>query len=396
MPTGAKISTAMIVLVFAAFVSIGLPDALFGSAWPSIRVEFGMGNAAVGLLNIPGSLAYIASSAMLGSIMSRVSIAQLLSGSTALVGLGLTIYALAPTFWAIIPAVMLISAGSGAIDAALNLFAAQNLPARYMSWLHAFYGMGALAGPFVMALVFSMNQSWRWGYAIIAMILWLMALVFVVTHSQWTNSSTDDEREDEHSPLTGGQVLRMPRVQLSFLMMMGGAIIEALAAVWIASLLINRFGVSQSTGAIALGIYWIALTGARVLVPIIWSSAPPLRIQRWSTWIVLIAALVMLPDSPELTWIGVTLVGLGIASIFPVAMTITADRFGPSVSTHAVGYMVSASTFMFAIMPPISGWLADQVGFVIIPVLLLGGAVLLLITQVLLEHGDTPAIADRL
>lgn len=386
----------MIVLVFAAFVSIGLPDALFGSAWPAMRVEFGMGNAAVGLLNIPGSLTYIASSAMLGSIMRKVTMAQLLSGSTAMVGLGLTIYALAPTFWAIIPAVMLISAGSGAIDAALNLFAAQHLPARYMSWLHAFYGMGALAGPFVMAAVFGMGHSWRWGYAIIAMILWLMALVFVLSHNQWASASTDEAEKEGNSPLTGNQVLRMPRVQLSFLMMMGGAIIEALAAVWIASLLINRFGVAESTGAIGLGIYWIALTGARVFVPIIWSGAAPLRVQRWSTWIVLIATLMMLPESLELTWIGVILVGIGIASIFPVAMTITAARFGPAVSTHAVGYMVSASTIMFAIMPPISGWLADQVGFVIVPVLLVGGALLLLITQVLLARGDIPAAADRM
>lgn len=386
----------MIVLVFAAFVSIGLPDALFGSAWPAMRVEFGMGNGAVGLLNIPGSLAYIASSAMLGTVMRKVTIAQLLSGSTAMVGLGLTIYALAPTFWAIIPAVMLIASGSGAIDAALNLFAAQNLPARYMSWLHAFYGMGALAGPFLMAFVFGMGQSWRWGYAVIAMILWLMALVFVVTRKQWSSASELNPDTEEHSPLTGAQVLRMPRVQLSFLMMMGGACIEALAAVWTASLLINRFGVNESTGAIGLGIYWIALTGARVLVPIIWGGADSLRIQRWSTGIVLLAALLMVPHSLELTWIGVILVGLGIASIFPVAMTITAERFGSSVSTHAIGYMVSASTVMFAIMPPFAGWLADHVGFGIVPVLLLGGALLLLATQMVLERGDTPAQADQL
>lgn len=385
----------MIVLVFAAFVSIGLPDALFGSAWPSMREEFGMGNAAVGLLNIPGSLAYIASSAMLGTVMRKLTIAQLLSGSTAMVGLGLTIYAIAPSFWIIIPAVMLIAAGSGAIDAALNLFAAQKLPARYMSWLHAFYGMGALAGPFVMAAIFGMGHSWRWGYAVIAMILWVMALVFVVTHSQW-RTSADTESDQEASPISGQRVLQMPRVQLSILMMMGGAIVESLSSLWIASLLIERFNVSESRGAMGLGVYWAGLTAARVFVPILWPNAGSIRVQRWSTYIVLIAGLLMLPDSSATTWFGIALVGIGIASIFPVAMTITAERFGASVSTHAVGYLISGSTLMFAIMPPISGWLADKFGFVTIPALILGGTMLLLTTQVLLVRGDTPAPADQL
>ena len=90
------------------------------------------------------------------------------------------------------------------------------------------------------------------------------------------------------------------------------------------------------------------------------------------------------------------LTGLGIASIFPLAMTITAERFGPAVSVHAVGYLISGSTVMFAIMPPISGWLADTTSFAIIPVLMLIGGLLLWATQVILERGDTPAPADRL
>lgn len=117
----------LVVLVFAAFVSIGLPDAIFGTAWPAIRREFSMGNAAVGYLNIPGALVYIASSATLGTLLRRLGVARLLSLSTILVAIGLTVYASAPSFWAIVPAVMLISVGSGAIDAALNLFAAERL-----------------------------------------------------------------------------------------------------------------------------------------------------------------------------------------------------------------------------------------------------------------------------
>ena len=385
----------MIVLVFAAFVSIGLPDALFGAAWPSIKLEFNRSNAAVGVLNVPGSLAYMASSAMLGAVMRKLTLAQLLSSSTAMVAVGLTIYAMAPEFWVIIPAVMLLAAGSGAIDAALNLFAAQHLPNRYMSWLHAFYGIGALTGPFVMALMFDRGLGWRWGYAAVAMVLWVMAIIFVATHGQWQADNEPDEETAANPSMGGWEVMRMPRVRLSLLMMMGGAIVECVAPLWITSILIQRFGVTESRAALGLGAYWISLTIARIVVPVLWPSAAPLRVQRWSSIAVLLASLIMIPNSLILTVIGTVAVGLGVASVFPVAMTITSDRFGPSVRVHAVGYLISSATVMYAVMPPVSGWLADVASFTVIPVLMTLGSAILLITQIILVRGDSPVVADE-
>lgn len=388
----------MIVLVFAAFVSIGLPDALGGTSWPDLRIEFGVPNAYVGILNIPGALAYMLSSALLGTILHRIGTGMLLIYSTILVGTGLTWYALSPNFWFLIPAVALIASGSGAIDAALNLFAAQNLPPRYMSWLHAFYGVGALVGPFLMAIIFGMGQSWRWGYASVAFIIWIMALIFVVTRGHWAaDPDAEESHHDEQSTaVSGAQVLRMPRVQLSLLMMMGGAVIECLASLWTASILVNRFDVSTSKAALGVALYWIGLTGGRILIPIIWPNATPIRIQRVSTAVVLAGALAMIPPSLPLSIVGIALIGVGIASIFPIAMTITANRFGPAVSQHAVGYMVSASTIAFSVLPFISGWLADRAGFAIIPVIMVLGVMLLLATQMVLVRGDTPKPADIL
>ncbi len=398
MKTQHTISTAMIVLVFAAFVSIGLPDALGGTSWPDLRVEFGVPNAYIGILNIPGALAYMASSALLGTILHRIGTGMLLIYSTALVGLGLTWYALSPNFWFLIPAVALIASGSGAIDAALNLFAAQNLPPRYMSWLHAFYGVGALVGPFLMAIIFGMGQSWRWGYATVAFIIWIMALIFLVTRGHWTANPDAEESHYDAKPasVSGTQVLRMPRVQLSLLMMMGGSVIECLTSLWTASILVNRFGVSTSKAALGVALYWVGLTGGRILIPIIWPHAAPIRIQRVSTFVVLAGAVAMMPPSLPLSFVGIALIGVGVASIYPIAMTITADRFGPAISQHAVGYMVSASTVAFSLLPFISGWMADRAGFGIIPVIMALGVMLLLATQVVLVRGDTPELVDQL
>lgn len=381
-------STVLVILVFAAFVSIGLPDAIFGTAWPSMRAEFSLGNAAVGYLNIPGSIAYIASSAMLGSVMRRFGVAKLLSGSTILVGIGLTIYATAPSFWIIIPAVMLISVGSGAIDAALNLFASEKLPTRYMSWLHAFYGFGALIGPFIMAIMFSLDRSWRWGYAVIAMVIWIMAVVFILTHGLWQADTDETPSNELEATLTGNQVLRMTRVRLSMVMFALGAIVESLASLWIASILLQRFGVSDSWASIGAGAYWVGLTAARVLVPVFWPTTTPFGIQRWSTIVLIVAAALMIPAWLPSTWIGIVLIGLAAASLFPAAMSITNMRFGKAVNAHAVGYQISASTAMFAVMPVISGWLADRSGMGVIPVIILLAAIALLGVQLVLQRGD--------
>ena len=393
MPQQRTISTILVALVFAAFVSIGLPDAIFGTAWPSMRREFSLGNAAVGYLNIPGSIAYIASSAMLGTIMRTLGLAKLLSISTILVAVGLTLYAMAPTFWLIIPAVMLISVGSGEIDAALNLFASEKLPTRYMRWLHAFYGIGALIGPFIMAIVFGLGQSWRWGYAVIAMVIWIMAIVFMLTHSQWS-TDTDPHDDDEGStPLRGQQVLRMPRVQLSMVMFSMGAMVESLAGIWIASILLQRFGVSESQASIGAGIYWIGLTLARAAVPVLWRKTTPFAVQRWSTILVVLAAMLMIPTWLPATWVGIATLGIGAASLFPAAMSISNIRFGKAVNTHAVGYQISASTLIFAVMPTISGGLADRTSMIVVPVIILAAGLALLGIQVMLQRGDDPTIA---
>ena len=393
MPQQRTISTILVALVFAAFVSIGLPDAIFGTAWPSMRREFDLGNAAVGYLNIPGSIAYIASSAMLGTIMRTLGLAKLLSISTVLVAVGLTLYAMAPTFWLIIPAVMLISVGSGAIDAALNLFASEKLPTRYMSWLHAFYGIGALIGPFIMAIVFGLGQSWRWGYAVIAMVIWIMAIVFMLTHSQWSTDTDHPDDDEGSTPLRGQQVLRMPRVQLSMVMFSMGAMVESLAGIWIASILLQRFGVSESQASIGAGIYWIGLTLARAAVPVLWRKTTPFAVQRWSTVLVVLAAMLMIPTWLPATWVGIATLGIGAASLFPTAMSISNIRFGKAVNTHAVGYQISASTLIFAVMPTISGGLADRTSMIVVPVIILAAGLALLGIQVMLQRGDDPTIA---
>jgi fucose permease len=180
----------------------------------------------------------------------------------------------------------------------------------------------------------------------------------------------------------------MPRVRLSMVMFAMGAICESVASLWIASLLLQRFGVSESQASIGAGVYWVGLTAARVMVPVIWPHATPFRVQRGSTYLIIAAAAIMIPAWLPASWLGIALLGLAAASLFPAAMSITSIRFGKAVSTHAVGYQISASTLVFAIMPPISGWIADLTSMAAIPVIILLAGLALLFTQFALARGD--------
>lgn len=379
-------------LVFVAFVSIGLPDAIFGVAWPSISAEFSQPNAAVGWLNIPGSLAYMVSSASVGTAIGRLGIARMLPISTAIVGAGLTLYACVPSFWIIIPAVMLLAFGSGAIDAALNTFAAEELPTRYMSWLHAFYGLGALIGPFIMAGVFGLGQSWRVGYAVIAFMLIALSIVFVLTRRAWqTHADIRAAAGDEPpSSLPMAAVLRMPRVWGSLALIFATATSESVASLWIASSLIERFGWTEAQAGIGAGMYWVGMTGGRIVIPIIWSTTSSIKVMRVASTLVLIAALMMVPSHTTLFVCGVALIGLANAPLFPAAMSITPQRFGRDVAAHAIGFQVSTSTVAFAAMPLIAGAVADRWGMDAVPWIIVVASIAMISLQVLLRRGDTP------
>ncbi|MDQ4077107.1 MAG: MFS transporter, partial [Chloroflexota bacterium] len=136
----------LLLLAYLGFISLGLPDAVLGVAWPSIRETFGLSQSGLGAILIAGSSGYFLSSFGTGSLVRRLGVGTLLAVSTALVTLSVAGYAITPFWYLFLGCALLAGLGSGAIDAGLNAYAASHFSTRHMNWLHACWGLGATLG----------------------------------------------------------------------------------------------------------------------------------------------------------------------------------------------------------------------------------------------------------
>lgn len=319
----------LILLTFVAFISLGLPDGVLGVAWPFMRGDFHLPHSRLGWFLSFGVAGYLTSSIGAAWLMRRLDIGKILLISTAMVAISLAGYALVPHWTLILPLALCIGLGSGAIDAALNVFAAEHFSTRIVTWMHAFYGVGATIGPMAMTvavttIAFTSPPGWRWGYASLAMIQAVTAAAFVMTLPMWrqeparaaagsagvparpsaepTKNADEDVRApgnadedvraprhadedvrapghadgDVRAPRADGDVgvpglagpreaLRHPIVRLHILIYFIYAGIEVTAGQWLFSLLLESRSISPQLCGIAVTVYWASLTAGRII-----------------------------------------------------------------------------------------------------------------------------------
>lgn len=378
MPSRAFKSRLMLFVVFCAFISIGFPDAVLGVAWPEIRIDFDRNLADLGVILLFNSLGYFSSGALAGSILARIGVGKTLAISTLLVAAGLTGFAIAPSFWALPFIAISVGFGSGAVDAGLNFYAAEKYNNMVMNWLHAFFGFGAMIGPFIMAGTLNADASWRWGYAIVAMVTLVLAIVFVLVMNTWDESVSHIE---ETSRVPASRVMRMPLVWLQIGLFFGMVGIEASVGIWTATLLRERFMEPAAVAGVWAGLYWGAVGLGRLLIPVVFRKVPTARVIQGGAWTMLIAALFLIPDAAWMTKLGVVLFGFGNAPMFPNLMTLTPHRYGREVAIHTIGFQVSAATVAVAIVPSTAGLIAENTSLVAIPVLIAVVAVFVVVLE---------------
>src|SRR3712207_1307685 len=90
--------TLLLGLAYLGFVSLGLPDAVLGVAWPSVREAFALPQSGLGVILIALAAGFFVSSTLAGRLVQRLGVGKLLAVSTGLVTLALLGYALAPTW----------------------------------------------------------------------------------------------------------------------------------------------------------------------------------------------------------------------------------------------------------------------------------------------------------
>ena len=379
-----KYSTLLIALAYLSFVSLGLPDGLTGVAWPSIRSYFNLPLNALGSLLVMFTGGYLTASFYSGRMLSIMRLGSLLALSCVATAVSLIGYALSPVWWVMVALGAVAGLGAGAIDAGLNTFAATQFSSRMVNWLHACYGIGAASGPMIMTGVLAARLPWQRGYAVVGVGQLLLAICFGMTRNWWPKRSASEQIPSTAvTRISSVSTLRLPVIWLSIAVFFLYTGIEATAGVWTYSLFTESRGVSIRTAGLWVSVYWGGLTVGRLLAGFIVGFVSPNRLLRFCVaGMAMGAALIWLNAASLLSFLGLGLIGLASAPVFPSLIATTPARLSSGHTSNAVGFQIAAAVLGQSLLPTLVGVLANKLGLEIIcPSLFVAAVMLLALVQ---------------
>lgn len=361
----------LLIVIYIAFIGLGVPDSLIGSAWPAIHSEMNIPVEAVSVLTFIISGCTVVSSMFSAGILNKLGTAKVTAFSTAMTAAALLGFSFAPSFWFMIPLAVILGLGAGAIDSGLNNYVALHFKASHMNFLHCFYGVGVSLSPYLMSQALS-NAGWRGGYRYAFYVQAAITLLLIISVPMWKKSSYADESEDESSAnLTLFQMAKMPEVRQVWIIMLATNAIEYACGVWGSTYLVSEKGFDAKHGALALTVYYIGMSIGRFV--------SGLLSDKISTWkrigigTVILApaiAIMLLPLHGAVTVVGLFLVGLGNGSIYPNMIHLTPHNFGKDVSQSIMGSQIAFAYMGVMLAPPAVSLISGLFGIRIYPVLL--------------------------
>lgn len=357
-------TTLLLLVIFLAFIGLGLPDSLFGAAWPAIYPELEAPMAAASTVTL-----LIAAFTVLSSLLSARAINRFGTGwvtliSTALTAGGLLGFSLSHSLlWLCLLAIPL-GLGAGAIDTGLNNFVALHYNATHMSFLHCFYGVGVSLSPFLMSLALADDTNWRGGYRTVFFVQLGICAALLLALPLWGRIQQNDTADENVPPrtLTLIQQAKTPAIRAVWGLFVTSVAIEFTCGTWGSTFLVNARGLTADAAAQTVAVYYIGMTLGRFLSGVLAARMKPWHIVQLGQGVVLAAIVLLAIPTVPTAGIGLFLVGLGNGPFFPNLSYLTPHHFGADVSQSVMGTQLAASYVGTMAVPPLFGLLAQALG----------------------------------
>ena len=350
----------LLAIIYIAFISLGLPDAILGSAWPTMYRGLGVSVSYAGMLSMIIAGGTIVSSLFSVKLIRRFGTGLVTTFSVAMTALALLGYSFSGAFWQLCLWSIPYGLGAGSVDAALNNFVALHYKSRHMNWLHCFWGVGAAAGPFIMGQCLSSGLSWTSGYQIIGALQVVLVLGLIFSLPAWkkkqAESGTGTEAHEKHNML---EVLRLPGVVPVLLAFFCYCSLETTAGLWASSYLVLQRGISEEAAAKMASLFYLGITAGRFLSGFVSGKLGDRRMVRLGQAVTIIGLLLLLlPLGEAALYAGLTVVGLGCAPIFPSLLHATPFNFGKERSQTIMGMQMAGAYTGSTLSPLLFGLLA--------------------------------------
>lgn len=361
-------ATLLLIVIFIDFIGLGIPDSLFGAAWPAINSDFGLPISAANAVTVTMTVCSIISSLMSAKLTEKFSTSKIAAVSTALTAVGLFGFSISKNIYMMFFFTLFLGFGAGAIDAALNNYVAIHYRASHMNFLHCFYGIGVTLSPYLMSLALK-NRSWQSGYRLAFIIQLVISIIAFASLPLWQKNGRLSDSSDEKSGKSSfAELVKLPGIKSTWLVFFGSCALEYVSGTWSSSFLVNSRGITVDRAALFVTVYYGGIALGRFLSGIFSSKLKPQQIISIGT-ILIIPAIVLVsqPFIPNLIAVGMFLIGLGNGPLYPNMVHLTPIRFGAQRSQAVMGSQMAAAYIGILSMPTLTGFLAQKFSIDIFP-----------------------------
>lgn len=358
----------LLAVIYLSFISLGLPDALLGAAWPSMYGELGVPVSYAGAVSMIIALGTVVSSLQSDRLTRRLGAGRVTAASVAVTALALFGFSVSRSFRALCLWAVPYGLGAGSVDAALNNYVALHYASRHMSWLHCMWGVGASVGPYVMAHALTGGLGWQAGYRCVSLLQMGLTLVLFVSLSLWRVHRRGEDAEETGPALGLGQILRIPGAKAVMGTFFCYCALEQTAGLWASSYLALHKGVAAETAAGFGSLFFVGITVGRGLSGFLTLRLDDGQMVRLGQAVAAAGcAALLLPLGERAALAGLMLVGLGCAPIYPSVIHATPAHFGADRSQAIIGVQMASAYVGTCLMPPLFGLIAAHVSVTLFP-----------------------------
>lgn len=385
----------LLAIIYLSFITLGLPDGLLGSAWPVMYQEFSVPVSFSGVIFMIICGGTIVSSLQSDRLTKKLGAGKVTAISAFITAVALWGFSISSSYWMLLLWAIPYGLGAGCVDAAINNYVAIHYESRHMSWLHCMWGVGASVGPYIMSFALTGGQSWNMGYRYVAYVQVILAAILFLSLPLWKgrnergagvetarkdNGRTDTEAVGENTiamesetiddePLSLREIIRIPGAKQVMLMFFCYCALEQTVGLWASSFLVLKHGLDVETAAGYASLFYVGITVGRAASGFITMKLNDNQMIRLGQSIVLLGiGLMCLPLVHQVALVGLIVVGLGCAPIYPCVIHSTPTNFGEDKSQAIVGVQMASAYTGNVIIPPLFGLIANHISVGLFPV----------------------------
>lgn len=364
----------LLIVIYIAFIGLGLPDSLFGTAWPAIYADFNLPLSYGSFISSTVACGTIVSSLLSARLIRKFGTSKVTAFSTLLTAIALIGFSFSPNIWFMMLLAVPLGLGAGAIDVALNNYVALHYSARQMSFLHCFFGIGVSVSPYILSLVISGENGWRSGYRIAFIIQIVISILMFISLPVWkkVNKAESENETDKPKALTIRETLRIPGVKSMCALFFLTCAIECSCSGWGSTYLVEHKDMSTKQAAGTVLFYFIGMALGRFLSGVIADKLHSWKIIAMSECVLGVAVLLLaIPGPSILGTAGFFMIGLGNGPLFPNFNYLAPESFGQDVSESVISLQMASAYIGILFGPLICGLLGQTLGMFIFPIYIL-------------------------